>query len=275
MHYKSLMVVLDLEQHNDARLGIAADLAQRFDARLIGIAAKGEVVPLYFTESLAASYVAEQGVIEMQKRLRDLEERFRAALAGRVSRIEWRSAVTPPYPFVTDACRAADLVIVGSPSTDIPPDPDVDLAPSDLVMNAGRPALVVPPEVDKLAAEQVLVAWKDAPQARRAVQAALPFLRASRRTIVAAVDEDDGSDARRASVDDVVAWLGCHGVVASGRVAPPAGDVASQIDVIAGEENADLVVAGAYGHGKIREWVFGSVTKEFMKQTRCCHLLAH
>ncbi len=275
MHYTSLMVYLDLDQRNDARLKIAGDLAERFGARVIGIAARGEVVPLYFTEGLAATYVVAQDVAEIEKRLREAEARFRSALAGRAQTIEWRQAVSPPFPFVAAACRAADIVIVGSPTAELPPDPDLDLAPADLIMNAGRPVLMVPPEVDKVAAEHVLVAWKDTPQSRRAVLLALPFLRACRKVIVAAIDEDDDVPATQASVDDVVAWLGCHGVGATSRVLPPLDDVASRIESLAGEEGADLVVSGAYGHGKIREWVFGSVTKDFLKQTSRCHLLAH
>lgn len=275
MHYPSLMVHLDLDQRNDARLKIAGDLAERFGARVIGIAARAEVVPLYFTEGLTAPYLIEQDVADIEKRLREAEERFRAALSGRIGRIEWRSAIAQPFSFVAEACRAADLVIVGSPTTDMPPDPDLDLAPADLIMNAGRPVLMVPPEVDKVAAEQILVAWKDTPESRRAVYAALPLLRACRKAIVATIDEDDDQASAQASVDDVVGWLGCHGIGATGRVVPPLDDVARRIDSLACEEGADLVVSGAYGHGKIREWVFGSVTKEFLKQTSRCHFLAH
>jgi len=275
MRYASLMVHLDLDQRNDARLKIAGDLAERFGARVIGIAARAEPVPLYVTEGLVATSIIEQGVADIEKRLREAEARFRSALAGRVERIEWRQAVSQPLYFVADACRAADLVIVGSPRADMPPDPELDLAPADLIMNAGRPVLMVPPEVDKVTAEHILVAWKDTPQSQRAVLLALPFLRACRRVIVATVDEDDDPGAAQASVDDVVAWLGCHNVPATGRVVPPLDDVASGIESLASEEDADLVVSGAYGHGKIREWVFGSVTKEFLKQTGRCHFLAH
>jgi nucleotide-binding universal stress UspA family protein len=275
MNYASLMVHLDLDHRNDARLKIAGDLAERFDARVVGIAARAEIVPLYFTEGLAAPYPIERDVADIEKRLRAAEERFRMALSGRVKRIEWRSAVAPPFPFVAEACRAADLVIVGSPAADMPPDPDLDLTPADLIMNAGRPVLMVPSDVDRIAAEHVLVAWKDTPESRRAIFLALPFLRACRRTIVAAIDEDNDAAAVQASVDDVVSWLGCHGIAATGRVVPPLDDVATRIQSLASEEGADLVVSGAYGHGKIREWVFGSVTKEFLKQTGRCHLLAH
>lgn len=275
MKYPSLMVYLDLDQRNDTRLKIVADLAERFSARVIGIAARAEVVPLYFTEGLAATYVAEQNFANVEKRLRAAEENFRAALTDRVARIEWRSAVTQPFPFVAEACRAADLVIVGTPAAGMPPDPDLDMSPADLIMNAGRPVLMVPPEIDKVAAEQVLVAWKDTPESRRAIFAALPFLHGCRRAIVAAIDEDNDPVATQTGVDDVVTWLTCHGITASGRVVPSFDDVAARIDSLAEEEGADLVISGAYGHGKIREWVFGSVTKEFLKQPGRCHLLAH
>jgi nucleotide-binding universal stress UspA family protein len=275
MTYRSLMVYLDLDQSNDARLKITGDLAERFDARVIGIAAKAEPVPLYFTEGITTPYLVARDVADIEKRLREAEARFRSALGGRVARIAWRQAVLQPHSFVTEACRAADLVIIGSPSSAMPVDPEVDLSPADLIMDSGRPVLMVPPQVDKVAAEQILVAWKDTTQSRRAVLLALPFLRACRGAIVATIDEDRDVGAARASVDDVVSWLACHGVTATGQVVPAQDDVASGIESLASEADADLVVSGAYGHGKIREWVFGSVTKEFLRQAARSHLLVH
>ena len=51
--------------------------------------------------------------------------------------------------------------------------------------------------------------------------------------------------------------------------------VVAQLDALADTEVLDLIVSGAYGHGKIREWVFGGVTRDLLGQTSRCHLLAH
>jgi len=57
MSYKTLMVCCDLNAGNDNRLHITASLAERFDARVIGIAAESEVIPVNLAESDAFSNV--------------------------------------------------------------------------------------------------------------------------------------------------------------------------------------------------------------------------
>jgi nucleotide-binding universal stress UspA family protein len=71
-----------------------------------------------------------------------------------------------------------------------------------------------------------------------------------------------------------VAWLSRHGVLASGRVTSEPGTAAAQLDEIASEVGAGLVVAGAYGHSRFREWVFGGVTKCLVNLSKRCSLLS-
>ncbi len=86
-------------------------------------------------------------------------------------------------------------------------------------MQAGRPLLVVPDSVDWLDLRSVLVAWKDTPEARRAIADSLPMLRKAKDVTVAEIVEDgDGRPAAASRVRDVVAWLSRHGVSASERV---------------------------------------------------------
>lgn len=269
MSYASLMVYCDLNDENNAQLNVAADLAARFNARVIGIAAQAETVPLYFAEGYAAANVEEQERTNMESRLKLAEERFRDALKGRAAKIDWRSGIDTPVSFLAGECRAADLIIVGT-SRD-----NAMLDPGDLVMRAGRPLLVVPNEVEVLKAERILIAWKDTREARRAVFDALPLLRRCQKAIVTEIDEDHDSAAADRRVGDVVGWLACHGVNAACWSEPLRTDAAAQIDALAQEEVTDLIVAGAYGRGKFREWIFGGVTRNLLRQPARCHFLAH
>src|SRR5690606_38021012 len=151
-------------------------------------------------------------------------------------RIEWRHAGEIPVMFVARECRAADLVIAASNHDDVPGDPRWRLDPSDLVMKAGRPMLLVPGKVETLAAETVIVAWKDTREARRAVTDALPMLHEAKRIVVATVEESE----RAPDAGDVVAWLGRHGIKAQTRHLPREREVAAQLDALASEEGADL-----------------------------------
>jgi nucleotide-binding universal stress UspA family protein len=75
-------------------------------------------------------------------------------------------------------------------------------------------------------------------------------------------------------VDDVVAWLSRHGLTASGQVPEKCGDAPAQLERIASEVGAGLVVAGAYGHSRLREWILGGVTKHLVNPSNRCSLLS-
>lgn len=276
MTYATVMVSLALDRSNDACLEIAGQLVKRFGACAIGVAAAEFSPPLYFTTGEQAQEVLDQGHAALRNRIAEIEAQFRAAMQNRATTVEWRCAEDFPTRFVVQQARAADIVVVGEGGRDVLADPFMQVNPSDLLMQTGRPLLVVPDGVDWLDLRSVLVAWKDTPECRRAVTDALPILREAKDVIIAEIVEDE---AERASVSsgiaDLVTWLLRHGVVACERVPADCGNATAQLDRIASELGAGLVVAGAYGHSRFREWVFGGVTKRLVNPSGRCSLLSH
>src|SRR5262245_9164547 len=273
MEYSTLMVHLDLEHANDARLQVAAQLAEEFDAKLIGIAAC-DPQPPYYAQGHFAQGLVEAERAEVKKRMSATEEQFRTAAHQRALGVEWRCAMARPTDFVAREGRAADLIITGTNRDGALLDPLQRLDPSDLVMQAGRPVFIVPPEVEYLSSKNVTVAWKDTREARRAVYDALPLLqRAKEVNVLELIEGDAERGAAQAHVDDVAAWLGRHDIVALAEVVH-AIDEADQIERI-WRSDADLVVAGAYGHSRFREWVFGGVTRSLLTRSRRCSFVAH
>jgi nucleotide-binding universal stress UspA family protein len=273
MSYSTLMVHLELEHSNDARLQIAGDLAEQFDSKLIGIAACDPQPPHYANGAFARGLV-EQVRAEVKQQMAQAEARFRAAAQGRARDVEWRCAMENPTSYVAREARAADLVITGANRDGVPLDRLRRLDPSEFVMQAGRPILVVPPEADYLRPSNVLVAWKDTREARRAVADALPLLhRAKDVTVVEVVEGAADRAAAQAGVNDVAAWLGRHAITAVGTVIH-ATDESDQLDSL-WKNGGDLVVAGAYGHTRFQEWVFGGMTRNLLTRSRRCSFLAH
>jgi nucleotide-binding universal stress UspA family protein len=155
-------------------------------------------------------------------------------------------------------------------------DPFVQVNPSDLVMQAGRPLLVVPDGCNWLDLRSAMIAWKDTAEARRAVSDALPLLRQSTEVTVVEIVEDEADRAAAVSrVKDVVAWLSQHGVRASEQVAAPSGDAATQLEQIASDVGAGVVIAGAYGHSRLSEWILGGVTRRLISPSNRSSLLSH
>jgi nucleotide-binding universal stress UspA family protein len=277
MTYATVMVSLALDQSNEARLEAAGQLAERFDAGIVGIAASQFSPPLYFTSGELAQDLIDEGQASIKKRIGELEGQFRKAVKNRAKQVEWRSAIDFPARYILREARCADIIVSGGDRGAFS-DPLAVASPKDLVMQAGRPLLIVPDSADWLDLRSVLVAWKDTTEARRAIADALPMLRKAKNVTVAEILEEGGSRPAAASrVRDVVAWLSRHGVSASERVAEKDGDqdATAQLDGIAGDMGAGLIVAGAYGHSRFRELVLGGMTQHLITQSARCVLLSH
>jgi len=274
MDYKTVMVGLALDRPNDACLRVAGDVAERFGARIIGVAASDLRPPMYFADGDFAQTLLDKEAAAIGRRLSELEAEFRASVGKRATEVEWRSARSLPVPYLLQQARAADILVIGA-RTETLVDPCAAPDPSDLVMQAGRPIIVVPPTVEWLDLRSILVAWKDGAEARRAVFDALPMLAAAKEVTIVAIPEKDGSRAEVLShVGDLAAWLRGHGITAHTVVPEKAGNVTGQLESIAAHVGAGAVIAGAYGHSRFREWALGGVTRYFATQSRRCAFLS-
>lgn len=272
MSYTSIIVAVDSGKQASARVGLAAQLARRLDATLIGVAAWGPDYPRGVSEtSVPIGYGTDEIRRCAMTELREAEAAFRRA-AGPAERTEWRSELREPLAFLEEQSRAADLVVVGRPGERDSPHLLAAVSPGDALMALGRPVLVVPPDVDSLPASRVVIAWKNTPQSRRAISDAMPLLKLADRVRVVQVTDD----ADRVELDDVVTYLGLHGVKATGIQHVPggagtAGGLLEAVEVL----GADLIVSGAFGYNRVREWVFGGVTRNLLDDSRICCLMSH
>jgi nucleotide-binding universal stress UspA family protein len=145
-------------------------------------------------------------------------------------------------------------------------------------MRAGRPVLVVPPSVSALEGRRALVAWKDTREARRAVADALPLLAHAEEVLVVEAVSGDAEERDQAlrRAGDVAGLLARHGATARGEALEVRGrTVADELLLAAERHGADLVVAGGYGHARLREWAFGGVTRDLLARCPMCCLLSH
>jgi nucleotide-binding universal stress UspA family protein len=277
MTYATVMVSLALDQSNEARLEAAGQIAERFEAAIIGIAASQFCPPLYFTSGEQAQGLIDRGRASIEQRLAELEAEFRVATKHWGRPVEWRSAIDFPARFILQQARCADIIVSG-PERGTLSDPLAFASPKDLLMQAGRPLLLVPDAIDRFEWPSVVVAWKDAPEARRAIVDALPLLRRAKNVTVAEVPEQGGSRSAAVSrLRDVAAWLSRHGIAASEFV-PDINEslhTTVQLDKIAADVDAGIVVAGAYGHSRLREWILGGMTQHLITRSARCVLLSH
>ena len=276
MTYATLMVHLELGRPNTGLLKIVGDLAAKFQSSVVGITAC-QPLQLSYGDGYVSGDVVEQDQAEIQKEVADAEMEYRSALPAHAGKLVWRSNVTmePLSDYVAREARCADLVITSVDTGASLFDTSKHMNVSDLVMRVGRPVLIVPAAADVLKLDRVVVAWKDTREARRAVLDAVPLLKAATSVTVVEIAAQEGLAAARRGLEDVVAWLERHGVTAQPLAVAAAGEDADQLARFVQEHQADLMVAGAYGHSRLREWVLGGVTRDLLLRANRCSLVSH
>jgi nucleotide-binding universal stress UspA family protein len=271
--FATLLVSAAPELASSHIVEVATRLAHEMDAHLIGL---GAMAPQYITDlSMYAgpltADVLEIRNNELRQRVKAAEEAFRRDAAGRD--VEWRCVEVAPTEALIQAARGADLIVAGAPHGG---DPATTVDVAEVVMRSGKPVLIVPESARHLRAQSVVIGWNDSREVRRAVADALPLLRRAEEVIVHSVCAPDDADLAASQVKDVAAALRRQGVKAYGTIGKSGKDGATaELDRIADTHGADLVVAGAYGHSRLAEWIFGGVTNELLHRPSRFVLLSH
>lgn len=274
MTFSTLMVHLEAGRPNTGLLEVAAGLARRLRAGVVGVTACMPMQILYDTNFMSGEVIEEDRdrIIEDVTRA---EAEFRRALAPHAEILGWRSTVglITLVDFVAREARCADLVLTAGGDGRRDATRKLDLGA--LVMQAGRPVLVVPEGRASLSLDRVLLCSRDTPESRRAASDALPLLKLAGHVSVVEVAARDELPEARLHVRDVADWLARHGVSAQGHDVLSTGNDAGRLCALAEEQGADLLVAGAYGHARLREWALGGVTRDVLLRGACCALVSH
>jgi nucleotide-binding universal stress UspA family protein len=278
MAIKDILVHVDSTKQSDLRLKIGVELAQRNEAHLTGLHAKPYPYIPPISPDMGAVYYGE--LIDDQQKFIDqcaeaAKKKFDAAvrLAG-ISQ-EWREVTGDPSDVVHRQARYSDIVIVGQHNEDA--DRQAADLPDGVLLTTGRPTIIVPnnPNV-KTFGRNIMVAWDDGIQATRAIHDALPLLQAAENVTVMAVNPKDTGDHGDAPCADICHHLARHGVKASAY--PVTTDEFTTEHMIlkrAFEHGSDLLVMGAYGHSRTREFVFGGVTAHVLENMELPVLMSH
>lgn len=146
MPYAAILVPVDADLSAEPRLHLAAALATRFEARLIGLAAESWRVP-FVVDPLTGGYAAAELIAleegQVQADLGCAKAQFEAAAPAVTAGSEWRQAIQSPLAEVLGLARAADLIVTSHPH-DHGLDP-MAIGLAALVLQAGRPVLIAPP----------------------------------------------------------------------------------------------------------------------------------
>lgn len=270
---RSILLHLDGSARTAQRIELARRLADAFDARVTAMPC---TMPALMRYPYALHGAAEAVAImrESDEAARDRMYASFAAHSAASPRMHWTEPESDaPWGFARHALYA-DLVILGqrNPEDLMAAELPADFLPS-LLVESGRPALVLPyagrPEP---LGRTVLLAWKETPEAARAVTASLPWLRAASHVHAASYGED-----AEASLKKLQHYLAAQGIagVSLHAAGSEGGDAGNRLLSMAADLGADLLVMGCYGHSRAREWILGGATRTILETMTLPVLLSH
>jgi len=282
MAIRSILVHLDHRASASDRVAFAAALALQHDAHLIGLAPTGWVnVP---TDDMNNTVGVQEYMRATMKLLREQADgsvkHFKTQVEGLgVASYEARVEATDSATAMARAARYCDLSIVTQSVPDEWVTTQSPQMPQEVLLQSGRPVLVLPYAGRPVmkAAARMLVAWNGSREAARALHDALPLLKLAAKVQVVAFEAPAELDRRHAELPDhdIGPWLARHGVKA--EVARLATRIAVGETLLshAADIGADLIVAGGYGHSRLRETLLGGVTRTLLSSSPVPVLFSH
>ena len=274
-----ILVHLDQSPRAEARLDIAASLARQHGAHLTALQVIDVAIPVM---AMADGGGGGAVIAELMEQMRQsalaagvkLKAAFEAALAREGIMGEWRQVEGATPEILALHGRYADLLVLGQD------DPESDSAGllEAVLFDSGRPVLAIPFAGDfKSIGKRVLVGWNASREATRALHDALPLIAKAENTTVFLANPKRGLGAHGEEPGaDIARHLARHGlrVEVAKAVAEDVADSALLLNH-ASDMGADLLVMGAYGHSRLREFILGGVTRSLLREMTIPVLLSH
>ena len=271
-------VVTDMALHRTV-LDAAADVAEKEGGHL-------EVFCLGIDHTQPGFYYAGAGAMAMQSGLADAEAEaleLEAAVKEHLRNrgISWSANALAAQsaglgPFLSQYMRFSDLVVFGLPYGEGRGHECEAIVEASL-FDAGAPVMVMPDGVGfPKQINRVVVAWNESREALTAVQRALPLLIAADIVNIAIIDPPSHSSTRSDPGGALSQMLARHGVTA--EISVLAKTMPRVSDVLArhvADQDADILVMGAYGHSRFRESILGGDTRNMLQISKVPILMAH
>jgi nucleotide-binding universal stress UspA family protein len=276
MGLRDILVHVDNDPACSSRIDVAAALAARHEAHLIGLHVMGTPrMPGYVEVELPRSFREEERQ-QLEALGRQAEARFHESVRRRGIQGEWRVSAGDLVGAMKLHARYADLAVVAQGLDHKDGPADMAFLPEELALGVGRPVLVVPRYgAFDTVGERVLVAWNGSREATRAVHDALPLLERAKHVTVLSIDPERDTGERLPGAD-IALHLARHGVAAEAM--STIGRDISVGDVLlsrAADLSADLIVMGAYGHSRVRELILGGATRDILQHMTVPVLMSH
>ncbi len=273
-----ILVHIDQSPRALMRLDIAAELARQHGAHLTALQVIDVALPVMAMGDGGGGAV----IAELMEQMRQsalaagvkLKVAFEAALAREGIMGEWRQVEGTTQEILALHGRYADLLVLGQD------DPESDSAGllEAMVFDCGQPVLAIPFAGSfKTIGKRVLVGWNASRESSRALHDALPLIAKAETATVFLANPKRGLGGHGEEPGaDIARHLARHGMKVEVAMAI-ADDVPDSALLLnhASDMGADLLVMGAYGHSRLREFILGGMTRSLLREMTVPVLLSH
>jgi nucleotide-binding universal stress UspA family protein len=288
MGLKTILAAVTGQETDGATLAIATAIARRFNAHIDALHVRGDprdAIP--FLGEGASGVLIEQIMAAAERdagtrsgRARTTFEAWRSssglAVATRpgaepAPSVAWREETGTEEECMARYGRVSDLIIVGRPPSD---DSGASIVVFETALfDTGKPVIVAPPSPPPALLEgPAVIFWTGSAEGSHAVSSAMPLLAAAKGVTVVA-SNPGGKPTDTGPLIDYLAW---HGIRAQARdplpITPTAG---AELLSGATREGAAFLVMGAYTQSRLRQLIYGSVTKHVLTNASLPVLMAH
>lgn len=279
MSYKTILVHVDQSRHMASRIRIAAEIAVKENAHLIGAAMTGVSRYLYEAsgEDLSRTALASHIDVRKQRAAEALEQFEQIAAKSGVSSYERRLLNDDDHAGLCLQARYCDLVVLGQIDRDDAAARALLDLPEYVVLNSERPVLIIAHAGRfETLGDKVLIAWDGSREATRAVTNAIPMLRRASNVVLALFNPEIGVDAHGEQPGtDIALFLARHDIRVEIMQQSTAIDVGNALLSLAANLGSDLIVMGGYGHSRFREILLGGVTRTVLEAMSVPVLMSH
>lgn len=274
--FKDIAVHLTGSSGDSGRIAAAVALATQFDAHLSGLYVHQMPELLAITDPTGSAYL-QQLLAAAADVAVSTGAGLQQALAATGLRQDLRRLDTYPGlagAALADEARLSDIIVCTRPYGDPAGEHAIEEA---VLFRSGRPCLFIPPRQPDPPAQfsRIYLGWKNTPEATRALGDAMPLMSRATSVIVGVAREVSRSGHASVEGAAVGRYLSRHGIHAEVHEIDGGLDVGAALLDDAWKSEADLIVIGAYGHSRFREWLLGGVTRHVLSEATVPVLASH
>lgn len=279
MSYKTVLVHVDETSRSDFRVKIAAEIAMLDGGHLVGTAVTGVSRFIYQDGNISASDP------NLTIHLNFLRERAEKATVNFNTTVSGLGLSSYESAIVNDEAgggiglqaRYSDIVVLGQTNRDEPTPSLLPDFPEYVVLNSGRPVLIIPYTGDFTSlGKRPLISWNASRESTRAVTDAIPILKRADLVQVVIFNPKVQPDAHGEQPGaDIALFLARHGVKVEISVHKTSTDIGNALLSLAHDLDSDMIVMGGYGHSRLREMIMGGVTKTVLESMTVPIFMSH